>query len=59
MTPLCRKLIDTSLLTPAEIEWLNVYHAEILEKTRVFFEGHEDEQKRRALEWLKRETQKI
>lgn len=54
LVPLCRNLIDTSLLTPREREWLNAYHAEVLEKTRSYFDDDE-----RALRWVERETKPI
>ncbi|RPB05723.1 putative Xaa-Pro aminopeptidase P [Choiromyces venosus 120613-1] len=54
MVPMCRKLIDTGLLTPAETKWLNSYHAEVFDKTHEFFE--EDSL---ALKWLRRETTPI
>lgn len=50
LVPHCRKLIDTSLLTPAEKEYLNAYHKEVLEKTSSFFETDS-----RSLKWLERE----
>ncbi|KZF19192.1 hypothetical protein L228DRAFT_254478 [Xylona heveae TC161] len=52
MVPMCRKLIDVSLLTDVEKSWLNFYHAAVYEKTKGFFEGDE-----RTLAWLERETQ--
>lgn len=54
MVPYCRKLIDKSLLTNTEKEWLNAYHKEIREKTKGFLEGDEV-----ALKWLERETTAI
>lgn len=54
MVPMCRNLIDASILTPREREWLNAYHAEVLETTRSYFK--EDE---RALRWVERETKPI
>ncbi|KFA52870.1 hypothetical protein S40293_00966 [Stachybotrys chartarum IBT 40293] len=54
MVPYCRKLTDASLLTKTEKDWLNGYHAEVLEKTKGYFEGDA-----LTLEWLKRETQPI
>ena len=50
MVPMCRKLIDVSLLSEVERDWLNSYHREVLEKTASFFK--ED---RRSREWLERE----
>lgn len=54
MVPMCRNLIDASLLTPREREWLNVYHAQVLETTRSYFDDDE-----RALRWVERETKPI
>ena len=54
MVPYCRKLIDESLLTRREKNWLNEYHADIYAKTKGFFkEGS------LALKWLERETTPI
>jgi len=50
MVPMCRKLVEPGLLTPAERDWLNDYHAEVLEKTRSFFDKDE-----RSIKWLERE----
>jgi len=54
MVPMCRKLIDVSLLTDVEKNYLNKYHAEVREKTKSFFRGDE-----RTLAWLERETTAI
>lgn len=54
MVPHCRNLIDTSLLTPGEKEYLDRYHAEVLEKTKDFFKGDD-----LTMKWLERETQPI
>lgn len=54
MVPMCKKLTDESLLTPAEKKWLNEYHAEVFEKTKGFLEEGSI-----AMEWLKRETTPI
>jgi len=51
MVPMCRKLIDATLLTKEEKAFINEYHAEVGRKTKDFFEGDE-----RTLAWLKRET---
>lgn len=51
MVPMCKKLIDVALLNEKEKKWLNEYHAEVLEKTKGFFEGDE-----RTMRWLERET---
>lgn len=50
LVPHCRKLIDTSLLTNTEKEYLNAYHQEVLEKTSSFFESDA-----RSRKWLERE----
>ncbi|UKZ78088.1 hypothetical protein TrVFT333_005822 [Trichoderma virens FT-333] len=49
-----KNLIDESLLTDAEKAWLNASNAEILEKTKGFFEGDA-----LTTAWLTRETQHI
>lgn len=54
MVPYCRNLIDVGLLTETEKEWLNAYHAEVLQKTQSFFEGDD-----LTTAWLKRETAPI
>lgn len=54
MVPMCRTLIDESYLTPGEARWLNAYHAEVLQKTRGYFEGD-----MRTLRWLERETKAL
>ncbi|KAF4548174.1 Xaa-Pro aminopeptidase P-like protein [Elsinoe fawcettii] len=51
MVPMCRKLIDTSILTPPELAWLNAYHAEVYEKTKDFFKDDV-----LTTTWLQRET---
>jgi len=52
MVPYCRALIDTTLLTPEEKQWLNDHSSEIFEKTKDFFKDDP-----LTLAWLKRETQ--
>ena len=54
MVPMCRKLVDPSLLAPEEREWLNNYHKEVWEKTSGYFKNDE-----RTTKWLKRETASI
>ena len=54
MAPLCQKLIDHSLLSPADKKWVNDYHAEVWEKTSGYFENDE-----LTRNWLKRETAAI
>jgi Xaa-Pro aminopeptidase len=52
VVPYCRKLIDTSLLTKDELDWLNATNAYTLEKTKPLLQGND-----LALAWLERETQ--
>lgn len=54
MTPIGRNLIEPSLLSDAEIKWINDYHAEIWEKTEHYFQADE-----LTRSWLERETQPI
>lgn len=54
MTPIGRNLIEPSLLSDSEIQWLNSYHAEVWEKTHHYFENDEI-----SRNWLKRETEPI
>ncbi|KAI9875176.1 MAG: hypothetical protein M1830_008788 [Pleopsidium flavum] len=54
MVPMCRKMIDEKLLMPIERKWLNDYHAEVLAKTKGFFEKDD-----RTTKWLLRETEPI
>jgi len=51
MVPMCRKLIEPTMLTPSEKAWLNDYHAEVLEKTMKYFERDS-----LSMAWLERET---
>ncbi|KAF2404139.1 putative Xaa-pro aminopeptidase P [Trichodelitschia bisporula] len=51
MVPMCRRLIDIALLTPAERAWIDRYHRTVYEKTKGFFQGDELTRK-----WLERET---
>lgn len=50
LVPMCRKLIDTALLTEKEKTWLNDYHQEVVLKTTPFFTGDD-----RTQAWLERE----
>ena len=54
MVPMCRKLMDVSILTPEEKQWLDDYHKKVWEKTSDFFKNDE-----RTTKWLKRETAPI
>ncbi|POR38463.1 Putative Xaa-Pro aminopeptidase P [Tolypocladium paradoxum] len=54
MVPYCQNLMDTSLLTAEEKEWVNAYNADILDRTRGFFENDP-----LTMAWLIRETQPI
>ena len=49
LVPIQTKLIDTSLLSKFEIDWINNYHQECLQKISPLLKGS-------ALEWLRRET---
>jgi Xaa-Pro aminopeptidase len=51
MVPYCRNLIDESLLTEQEKEWLNESNRTILEKMKGRFDGDE-----LTKAWLERET---
>ena len=54
MVPMCQKLIDPSLLTAEEKQWLNDYHEEVWKKTSGFFKNDE-----RTTKWLRRETRPV
>ncbi|KAK1258947.1 hypothetical protein QJS04_geneDACA010229 [Acorus gramineus] len=50
--PIQRKLVDTSLLSSSEINWLNDYHSQVWEKVSPLLEGS-------ALQWLRENTQPL
>lgn len=52
--PFCKKLIDCSLLTADDKEWINNYHKQIWEEVSPFFKKHDI-----YYNWLKRETSSI
>lgn len=55
LTPQCpiqTSLIEQSLLSPAERNWINSYHAEVQGKVELELRQYGDE---RALAWLRRE----
>ncbi|KAI9706827.1 MAG: hypothetical protein M1820_004798 [Bogoriella megaspora] len=52
LVPMCRKLVDETLLDEREKKWLNAYHQEVKEKTAGLLGGNET-----SLQWLERETQ--
>lgn len=54
LVPMQIKLIERSLLTHLEIEWLNAYHAECLEKVSPFLAKDSP-----GLKWLQREAVSI
>ncbi|KAG2340928.1 Creatinase/aminopeptidase [Suillus weaverae] len=54
MCPIQTKLIDFSVLTAQEKEWLNSYHAETLEKVGPLLRNDQ-----RALQWLERECSPV
>jgi len=49
LVPIQTKMIDISMMSSAEIAWVNTYHQEVVAKIAPLLSG-------RALEWLKRET---
>lgn len=49
LAPFDTRLIDRSLLTPGEVEWLNAYHARVLTEVGPLLEGE-------TLTWLGRAT---
>ncbi|ELU40897.1 aminopeptidase P [Rhizoctonia solani AG-1 IA] len=56
MCPIQTKLVDKTLLTAGEIQWLNDYHAEVLKKVGPELAKVGDS---RAQAWLQRECAKI
>ncbi|PVG02009.1 putative aminopeptidase P, cytoplasmic [Serendipita vermifera] len=58
MSPMHRKLIDKSLLTPEELKWVNNYHAEVLAKVGPLLDG-KNEDDLRAKSWLERECKPL
>ncbi|CCW70996.1 unnamed protein product [Phytomonas sp. Hart1] len=56
MVPLCRELIDVNLLTQRELDWVNVYHATVVDKLEPKLRERGDE---RAIAYLKHHTQPI
>lgn len=47
------KLIDFSLLTPSEVEWINNYHQHIFDELSPWIEGE------KSYEWLKNSTKRV
>jgi len=56
LVPIQHKMIIPTLLTQAEIDWLNAYHAECLDKIGGYLA---DQGKTEALQWLQRETKPV
>lgn len=56
VAPLCRELIDASLLTAEEKKWVNEYHAKVAAAIMPHLERHKDEM---AIAYLKHHTQPI
>jgi Xaa-Pro aminopeptidase len=52
LVPIDRRLIDVSLLTEPEREWLNAYHARVDREIGPLLDGE-------ALAWLKQATQSL
>ena len=47
------KLIDLSLLTPSEVEWINNYHQHVFDELSPWIEGE------KSYEWLKNSTKRV
>ncbi|GAA5853198.1 hypothetical protein JCM8547_000238 [Rhodosporidiobolus lusitaniae] len=56
MCPISTALLDPSLMSLDELEWLNNYHREVWEKVAPVLREIQDEE---ALEWLERETKPV
>lgn len=54
LVPIETKLMDTTLMSAKEVEWVNKYHALVLERVAPLLQGNE-----RALAWLKKKCQPI
>ena len=54
MAPIDRRLVDVSLLSQVELDWLNGYHAEVRTKLSEFLEGDDLAFLQRATEPLSR-----
>jgi len=54
MIPIQKNLIDTSLMTSSELDWLDSYHQEVFEKISPFLENGTPE-----MTWLKKACEKI
>ena len=54
MIPIQNNLIDTKLMTDAELDWLDSYHEEVLEKVAPLLEEGSE-----AMAWLKKSCEKI
>lgn len=54
MVPYCSNLIDSSLLTQREKDWVNEMNRQTIEKTRNLLQDDA-----RALDWLKRNTEPL
>ena len=54
MVPIQQKLIDASLLTPEEVQWLNAYHKDVHDKLQPLLEDDPE-----ACAYLARETKPL
>ena len=54
MIPIQKNLIDTKLMTDAELDWLDAYHEEVMEKVAPLLEEGSE-----AMAWLKKSCEKI
>ena len=52
LCPIDTRLMDTALMTPTEIQWVNAYHALVREKLAPRLQGA-------ALAWLETRTQPL
>lgn len=56
LVPIQTSLLDISMLTEKEIDYLNAYHSRCLTTLKPLLQGPENAQ---ALQWLERETRPI
>jgi len=56
LVPIQRKLLDPSLLTQEEIDWLDSYHQTVKD---IVGQELESQGKKQALKWLLRETKPL
>lgn len=54
LVPIETKLMDTSMMTVAEVAWVNAYHATVRERVTPRLQGYDT-----ALEWMMRKTEPL